>query len=365
MCLHDAASDAASDAFVRIVVTGGAGFIGSHVVDLLVVEGHDVIVVDALLPKAHAERPPYLNERATYVEADLRDRDALEEAVAGADAVSHQASLVGLGESWLDVTDYVAHNDLGTASLLGCLHASGFSGRLVLASSMVVYGEGRYRCEADGLVRPAPRSEADLDDGRFEPLCPRCGHTLIAEAVREDLPVDPRNVYAATKLHQEHLCELFGRATSSSVAWLRYHNVYGPRMPRDTPYAGVASIFRSALERGEAPQVFEDGRQLRDFVHVEDVARANLAALAAPHARGAFNISSGRPRSVHDMVSALSAVFQATSPPDVTGRWRLGDVRHVFGSPTKAERELDWRAAMDFDAGMRDFATQPLRAASS
>ena len=194
----------------------------------------------------------------------------------------HQAARVGLGVDFTDVTDYVRDNALGTATLLKALHATGFHGRFVQASSMVVYGEGAYSCDVHGPVAPGPRLVADLDAGRFEPPCPVCGRALDPALVDETAPLDPRNVYAATKLHQEHLARAFAMATGADVVSLRYHNVYGPRMPRDTPYAGVASIVRSACESGVAPRVFEDGGQRRDFVHVTDVATANVLALTAP-----------------------------------------------------------------------------------
>ena len=209
-------------------------------------------------------------------------RHAWRDALPGVDAVCHQAARVGLGVDFGDVGRYVADNDVGTAAGLGVLHELGFAGRLVLAGSMVVYGEGRYLCPEHGRVQPGPRRVADLEAGRFDPPCAVCGRPVAWVEVVEVDATDPRNVYAATKLHQEHLCAAFGREHGVPVTALRYHNVYGPRMPRDTPYAGVASIFRSALERGEPPQVFEDGGQQRDFVHVADVARANLDALFAP-----------------------------------------------------------------------------------
>ena len=284
-------------------MTGGAGFIGSFVVDALADGGHDVVVVDRLHPGAHEARPEYLRDDVEYRWDDVCDLDAMAAAVEGVDAVSHQAAMVGLGVDFADVSDYVRDNDLGTAVLLQALHAGSFSGRLVLASSMVVYGEGRYRCAVHGIVRPGPRTEDDLTEGRFEPPCPVCGEPLAAESVAEEAPVDPRNVYAATKLQQEHLAAAFVREHPGTVATsLRYHNVYGPRMPRDTPYAGVASIFRSALERGDAPRVFEDGGQRRDFVHVTDVAAANVAALTIDTPFwGPVNVATGSPRTVLDM----------------------------------------------------------------
>ncbi|HZA78515.1 MAG TPA: NAD-dependent epimerase/dehydratase family protein [Acidimicrobiales bacterium] len=341
---------------MRVLVTGGAGFVGSHIVDMLVQAGADVVVLDNLSPAAHAGPPAYLNARADYRWIDLADAHAVAVALPGRlDAVCHQAARVGLGRGLIDVGPYVADNDVGTASLLSALARRGFRERFVLASSMVVYGEGRYRCARHGIVAAGERDPAALASGRFEPPCPRCGTALAAEAVPEDAPLDPRNVYAATKVHQEHLTRLFGRETGSPVALLRYHNVYGPRMPRDTPYAGVASIFRSALAAGRAPTVLEDGGQRRDFVHVRDVARANLLALAAPaRVTGPLNVASGEVRSILDLAEALAAADGRRLSPEVTGQWRPGDVRHVFASPARAASLLGFRAQARFAAGLAD-----------
>ncbi|HVV35154.1 MAG TPA: NAD-dependent epimerase/dehydratase family protein [Acidimicrobiales bacterium] len=346
---------------MRVLVTGGAGFIGSHVVDQLVAAGHDVVVLDSLDPAAHVVRPDYLNPAATYLIADLCDADAVEEAVRGVDAVCHQAARVGLGVDFGDVTGYVRDNDQGSATLLHALWRARFRGRLVVASSMVVYGEGRYSCSVHGDVRPGPRRVDALERGEFEPPCPVCGAALASQAVPEDAPLDPRNVYAATKLHGEHLAAAFGRESGAAVCALRYHNVYGPRMPNNTPYAGVASIFRSALERGEAPRVFEDGGQLRDFVHVDDVAAANVLALGSDWC-GALNVASGQPHTVGEMATVLACAFgNAAPPPIVTGAFRLGDVRHVVGSTVAAAEHIGFRATVDFATGVRAFAHAPLR----
>jgi dTDP-L-rhamnose 4-epimerase len=353
---------------VHVLVTGGAGFIGSHVVDALVADGHTVRVLDALLPAAHGSVPDWCNDEAEYVWGDITDSATIESAVAGVDAVSHQAAMVGLGLDFDDIADYVHHNDIGTATLLRALHRHHFSGRIALASSMVVYGEGRYQCADHGEIAPGPREPAALASGQYEPPCPQCGSPLVALSVPETARVDPRNVYAATKLHQEYLCRSYAREHDDvAVTALRYHNVYGPRMPRDTPYAGVASIFRSALARGEAPQVFEDGGQRRDFVHVRDVARANICALTVDRPYdGPVNVASGDPHTVLEMATAIADSFGPVGPrPVVAGGYRLGDVRHVFASPVLAEQVIGFRASVTFTDGMHEFARAPLRASAA
>jgi dTDP-L-rhamnose 4-epimerase len=348
---------------MRVVVTGGAGFVGSFVVDALVAEGHEVVALDSLDPRAHREMPPYLNPEAEYLWGDLRDPVIAAAAVDGVDAVAHEASMVGLGVDFGDTVDYVSNNDVGTAVLLGALHDRRFTGRVVLGSSMVVYGEGRYRCDEHGVIRVESRSRARLERGAWEPVCPRCARPLATDHVGEDTPPDPRNVYAATKLHQEHLLAAYGREHGSSTIVLRYHNVYGPRMPRDTPYAGVASIFRSAYEDGRAPRILEDGGQRRDFVHVTDVARANVAALtAATDLSTTCNVASGQPRTVLQMAHALAAGFPGAEPPVVVGGYRLGDVRHVFAAVDRAREVLGFSASVAPEAGLAGFATAALRA---
>jgi dTDP-L-rhamnose 4-epimerase len=346
---------------MRVLVTGGAGFVGSHVADVLLDAGHELVALDALLPQAHGPSAPPWCDRYELVVGDVADRRALAPVLDGVDAVCHQAAMVGQGLDPADGPGYVAHNDHATAVLLAAMHDAGVH-RLVLASSMVVYGEGRYECAEHGVVRPGPRREEDLAAGRYEPPCPRCGAPLAPGLVPEDAPLDPRSTYAATKVAQEHLAAAWARQAGGSVWALRYHNVYGPRMPRDTPYAGVASMFRSALERGEPPRVLEDGRQRRDFVHVSDVARANLFALTMPppDAFTAVNVCSGEPHTVGDLAATLAAAMGGPAPV-VVGGARPGDVRHVVAAPDRAALLLGYQAAVGFADGVAAFATAPLR----
>ena len=341
-----------------VLVTGGHGFIGSHVVEALAGEGMMVRVVDRAPEWPAGSGPP---EGVELLVGDLTDPEVAAAAVDGVSAVCHQAARVGLGVDFGDAPGYVADNDTATVQVLDALWRSRFRGRLVLAGSMVVYGEGRYACSVHGHVPAGPRREADLEGGRFEPHCPveGCPEWLQWAEVGEDAPVDPRNVYAATKLHQEHLCLLWGREVGVPVISLRYHNVYGPRLPRNTPYAGVAALFRSALLAGRAPSVFEDGGQTRDFVHVRDVARANMAALTVPDPpSGPYNVASGTPRTVGDLARTLADAIDPALAPVVTGQWRLGDVRHIVASPARADKELGFRASITFEDGVRELAAE-------
>jgi dTDP-L-rhamnose 4-epimerase len=337
---------------MRVLLTGAAGFIGRHVYRELMSRGHEVVALDSLRRDVHGDDPAGLDQ---LVISDIRDAQALDAVLPGVDAVCHLAAKVGLGVDVQDLPDYADTNDHGTASLLAAMARHGVT-RLALASSMVVYGEGLGHCPDHGSLRPGPRSEADLVAGQFEPRCPSCGRPLEPSLVAEDAPLDPRNAYAATKLAQEHLAAAWSRATNGAVSFLRYHNVYGPGMPRDTPYAGVAAIFAAALRRGQAPAVFEDGRQRRDFVHVYDVASATVSALEQHDADVmAYNVGSGTPRTVGDLASALARAIGGPAPV-ITGSYRLGDVRHITADSSRVRRELGWSPSVEFDEGVMALA---------
>ncbi|WP_037317545.1 NAD-dependent epimerase/dehydratase family protein [Amycolatopsis orientalis] len=352
---------------MRTLVTGGAGFIGSHIADLLSDQGHEVVVLDNLLRTAHgSSRPPGYTERHRFLRGDITDPDLVAGLLEGVDAVCHQAAVVGHGIDPSDAPSYTLNNDHGTAVLLAAMHAAGVR-KLVLASSMVVYGEGRYECPTHGIVPPSARERSDVDAGRFEPACATCGSELGRRLVPEDAPLQPRSTYAATKLAQEHLAAAWARQTGGTVWAMRYHNVYGPRMPQNTPYAGVASLFRSSLLRGEAPRVLEDGKQQRDFVHVHDVARANVLALHTEGPEGELtplNVCSGEPHTVGELADELAKACGGPAPV-IAGGARPADVRHVVADPGRAERLLGFKAETGFAEGIAGFATAELREPAS
>jgi dTDP-L-rhamnose 4-epimerase len=325
------------------LLTGGAGFIGRVV--------HGRLVSAGLEPRTY--------DRALDAADDVTDLDRVRAAADGCIAVIHLAAKVGLGVDVRDLDHYARHNGLGTAVVLRAAAEAGI-GRVVYASSMVVYGEGGYRCPSHGAVRPSARRVADLQAGRFDPTCPVCQAALQPVLIGEDAAPDPRNAYAATKLHGEHLAAAWSRETDGRVAALRFHNVYGPGLPRDTPYAGVAALFVSRLAAGQPVEVFEDGRQRRDFVHVTDVAAAVVAAttVALPPGLTALNIGSGRVTTIGDMAAAITRAIGGPEPV-VTGRYRLGDVRHITADSSRARRLLVWRPHRSLGEGVEDLLLDP------
>lgn len=324
-------------------MTGGAGFIGSHLVDALLAAGHAVRVFDNLEPQVHGslrergEWPDYLAADCEKVLGDVRDRDALRRAIEGVDVVFHKASVLGIGRSMDEVQHYVDVNVGGTAVLLDVLTNERYRVRkLILSSSMSVYGEGSCCCTEHGVVHPQARSDEQLARQAWELLCPLCGQPVVPVPTDEDAPLFPASIYALTKKNQEELCLLAGRACGLPVVVLRYFVTYGSRQALTNPYTGVAAIFSSRLLRGERPVVFEDGLQSRDFVHVSDIVQADLLAMGRDEMNyGVFNVGTGRPITVLDVARALAQLLGQRVEPEVVYRFRPGDIRHCFADVSR------------------------------
>lgn len=346
------------------LVTGGAGFIGSHLVDALVNRGDRVRVLDNLDPQVHGEDPrPMLiadhvdTGRVEFVRGDVSDRHTVDAALDGVDTVFHQAAAVGVGQSMYRIADYVRANTLGGAVLLEAIVGRRDRiRRVVVASSMSIYGEGRYHCSVHGDVAPPLRTKDQLAGGDYEMHCPVCSLPVEARPTPESKPLQPTSVYAVTKRDHEELFLSVGAAYDLPTVALRYFNVYGPRQSLDNPYTGVAAIFTSRLLNDRPPLIFEDGRQSRDFVHVSDIVAANLRALSSDAAvGGAYNIGTGRSLSLQEMVGALQSRLGGPGPRYV-GRFRQGDIRHCFADTTRARDELGFEARVRFEDGIDDLA---------
>jgi dTDP-L-rhamnose 4-epimerase len=344
---------------MRVLITGGAGFIGSHVADLLLQHGHKVRILDNLAPQVHGaacRRPQYLCSDAEFVAGDVRDRDAVEQALRGVDAVIHLAAAVGVGQSMYDITGYVETNELGTATLLQALSRHPVR-RLVVASSMSIYGEGLCRRSDGALVSPPDRSAEQLRRGLWE--LRDAGHEpLVPVATPEDKQPSLSSVYALNKYAQERMALIIGRAYSIPTVALRFFNVYGPRQALSNPYTGVLAIFAARLLNDKPPLVFEDGLQRRDFVHVSDVARACWLALETPKADGGvFNVGSGQSRTILSIAEDLAAIVGKSGiKPHVTGKYRAGDIRHCFADVALSRARLGYVPKIEFADGLAELA---------
>jgi dTDP-L-rhamnose 4-epimerase len=340
----------------NVLVTGGAGFIGSHLVDGLVDQGHRVRVLDALVSQVHGENaePKYVNPAAEFVRGDVCDRAAVDAALEGIDVVFHEAAEVGVGQSMYEIERYVRANDLGTAVVLEAVLARRPQIRkLVVASSMSIYGEGAYTCADCGAVAPQLRSIEQLRDRRWEMECPRCGKSLSPVPTTEEKPLFPTSVYAVTKQDQEQFCLAVGRSYGIPAVALRYFNVYGTRQALSNPYTGVCAIFSARLLNGNRPLIFEDGEQTRDFVHVSDIVRANLLALETDRADyQAVNIGTGRPTSVRTVSDLLAKGLGLDLEPEIVAKYREGDIRHCVADISKAKSLLGYEPRVSLEQGI-------------
>ena len=343
---------------MRVLITGGAGFIGRHLSRALLTEGHEVVVLDTLSQQVHGPAPriPAELEGAAFVRGDVRDPVDVAEVLAGVDAVAHLAAETGVGQSMYAVEHYVDVNERGTATLLQALSAAHRPIRVVLASSRAVYGEGLYRCARCGDVSPPPRDPAALDRGAWDPVCPVCAEQIEPLPTHEETRCRPGSVYAASKLAQEHLCQIVGAAYGLPVVVLRYFNVYGPGQSLGNPYTGILSTFYARASAGKPIAVFEDGRESRDFVFIDDVVDATRRALVHPPLDDEMrivNVGTGSATSIRDLARAMLQVGGWDVPIEVTGTFRVGDVRHAFADTRRAERVLGFRAAATLLDGLR------------
>jgi dTDP-L-rhamnose 4-epimerase len=355
---------------MRIVVIGGAGFIGGHLVDALLDAGHQVRIFDSLDPQVHpsGKPPTYLNLRAEFVKQDIRDIDALRAGLADAEAVYYLAGAVGVGDSMYRIRHYADVNLLGCANLLEILATNEHSVRkLILASSVTVYGEGKYSCPKHGAVFPSMRSLDRVQRRKWDPACSSlgCMEPLTPLATDETKPVAPQSIYAVTKRAQEEMLLTMGRAYNLPVTVLRYFNVYGSRQAVSNPYTGVAKIFALHISEGKSPLIYEDGRQTRDFVHVSDIVRANLLVLDNPEADGEiFNIGSGHPCTILELAGHLAMTLGRAVSPEVAEKFRAGDVRHCFADISKARTRLGYEPGTVVPNGLEKLLDSPVPGAA-
>jgi dTDP-L-rhamnose 4-epimerase len=339
----------------NILVTGGAGFIGSHIVDALIEQGHRVRILDALVDQVHGgSGPQYVNPDAEFVQGDVCDAELVDRALDGVDVVYHKAAEVGVGQSMYEIARYVRANDLGTAVVLEAIvKRRPQIKKLVVASSMSIYGEGAYACDSCGSVQPKLRPLSQLLDRDWELNCPQCGAKAKPVPTNEDKPLFPSSVYAISKQDQEQFCIVVGRAYDIPVVALRYFNVYGPRQALSNPYTGVCAIFSGRLLNDQQPLIFEDGEQTRDFVHVSDIVQANLLALETDRANyEALNIGTGSPISISEIASMLARGLNKNIQPQVTGKYREGDIRHCVADISRAQKLLGYEPKVKLADGI-------------
>jgi dTDP-L-rhamnose 4-epimerase len=341
----------------RILVTGGAGFVGSHTVDALLAAGYQVRVFDNLTSQVHqGGQFSHISPDAEFVLGDMRNKTQVDKAVDGMDVIFHLAAAVGVGQSMYQIADYTATNNLGTANLLqAILDARSQPEKIVVASSMSIYGEGKYLCSECGEMAPAPRPLSQMKEKQWEAVCPTCNRSLAPVATSEDKQLQCTSIYALSKKDQEEMTLLFGRTYQIPVVALRYFNIYGTRQSLSNPYTGVAAIFASRLMNRKPPVLFEDGQQMRDFVSVHDIAQANLLAMEEPGADGrALNIGSGQPVTIRDVADQLERALDLDLPVEITGKYRAGDIRHCFGDISLATQLLGYQPRTRLKEGIEE-----------
>ena len=343
----------------NVLITGGAGFVGSHLADGALNKGYKVRVLDNLDPQVHGKNsrvPDYLNKEVEFIKGDIRNIEIVEKAIKGIDYIFHDASAVGVGQSMYKIRHYIDVNDTGTAALWDVLiNKKNRIKKLVIASSMSIYGEGAYVCKGCGPVYPKNRTDRDLKNKIWECRCPFCNKEVKSTPTNEDKPLNPTSVYALSKKQQEDLCLLIGRTYKIPTVALRYFNIYGPRQALSNPYTGVAAIFSSSLLNNNRPIVYEDGMQTRDYVHVKDIVRANLMAIENSNADyDLFNVGSERPMSVLGLAKILIKNLKRDLEPKVFHEYRSGDIRHCYADCSKIKSKIGFKTSVKFEDGIKD-----------
>ncbi len=341
---------------MKVLVTGGCGFIGSHLVDRLVNDGYRVKVYDLLEPQVHhGKEPEYLNKNAEYIFADIRDKDSLKKAIRGVEVIFHLASQVGVGQSMYQIEKYTSHNLIGTAVLLDVLvNTKNKVKKLIVASSMSIYGEGTYKCKNCGVVYPQERDQKQLKKKDWELYCPNCNKKIKPIPTAEDKPLYPSSIYASNKRVQEEMCLIVGKAYKIPTVALRYFNVYGPRQSLSNPYTGVAAIFLSRVKNNKPPLVFEDGKQSRDFIYIDDLITANILAMKNSQADyEIFNVGSGKPTRIIEIAYTIISLLGSDVGVKVLNRYRIGDIRHCYADISKIRNVLGFEPRIKFGEGMR------------
>ncbi|MFH1895436.1 MAG: SDR family NAD(P)-dependent oxidoreductase [archaeon] len=339
------------------MVTGGAGFIGSYIVDKLIEEGHEVRILDNLDEQVHKGiKPDYLNKKAEFIKGDIRDRKTVKKALEDIEMVFHKAAAVGIGQSMYEIERYVDVNSRGTALLMDVIvNERNDVKKIILASSMTSYGEGLYECSFCGQVEPELRTQENIKIGKWEPDCPKCGKEIRAIPTGEEKTQKPNSIYGITKKNQEDIVLKTGKTYGIPAVSLRYFTVFGPRQALHNPYAGVIAVFMSRIKNNNPPTVYENGLQTRDFISVHDAVEANLLAIKSNSANyEAFNIGSGKAIPIKEAAETIAELYNSKIKPEIKNKFRKGDVRHCFADISKAKNKLNWQPKVSFKQGIRE-----------
>lgn len=338
---------------MKILVTGGAGFIGSHLVDKLISLDHDVTILDNLSSN-NFKTPNYLNSKATFIQGDILDFSFLKNLIPKFEAIFHEASSVGIAQSNYEIYSFTKNNCLGTATLLQAIIDTKSKPKLILSASNTTYGEGLYKCDNHGIFHPEIRSKKQVEESGFEFLCPVCNNKMVPVPVSEETPLNCNSLYALSKKFQEESILLISKMYGFPTVILKYFNVFGPRQALSNPYTGVSAIFMNRIKKGNIPIIYEDGFQTRDFVFIEDVVEANILALNSHQSDyNVFNVGSGIPITIISLAEEISRLFNVKPHYEINNSFRSGDIRHCIADNSKIKKVLGWTPKTSFEQGLK------------